>query len=34
MEEAGRQFDPHMVQVFVKCLDEGTIRLIKSEPDL
>ena len=31
LEEAGKQFDPQMVQVFVKCLDEGKIRLVGEE---
>lgn len=31
LEEAGRQFDPHMVQVFIRCLDEGKIRLVGSD---
>lgn len=34
LEEAGRQFDPQMVQVFVKCLDEGRIKLVGSENNL
>ena len=31
LEEAGRQFDPQMVQVFVKCLNEGKIRPVSEK---
>lgn len=31
LEEAGRQFDPEMVQVFVRCLDLGQIKIVNGE---
>lgn len=31
LQEAGRQFDPELVQAFVRCLDEGRIKLVHGE---
>ena len=31
LEEAGRQFDPNMVQAFVHCLDTGRIKPVDGE---
>ena len=31
LEEAGKQFDPELVRVFVKCLQNGKIKLVDSE---
>lgn len=30
-EEAGKQFDPAMAAAFIKCLDEGRIKLVNGE---
>ena len=31
-EEAGRQFDPELAPLFVKCLRSGKVKLIGNEP--
>lgn len=30
-EEAGRQFDPNLAEAFIRCLDEGVIKLVTGE---
>ncbi len=31
-EEAGRQFDPKLVPIFIRCLEDGTIRMPSTRP--
>ena len=31
LQDAGKQFDPNLVEKFVQCLDNGTISLVKAE---
>ena len=31
LQDAGKQFDPNLVEKFVECLDNGTISLVKAE---